>query len=176
MGGGGPTDTYNLPADGIKKPTTMMTRGAKQVESEAWAGGPGPGRCLGSTIKGQAEMDFDDDGPCQALLLAIMHHSDRLLTVVRAAVPSLTKRSEQTKQVLEAAALMAPVGSAVCLGPGPRALLREGLYGRTADGPAVARWNAKARDGHAQRQTLRGSLGRVTPGGPMPKVSSGSRR
>ncbi len=107
LGRGAVKDTYNLLADGIKKLARTLARRVEQVQPEAWAEEHGLGRYFASSIKGQAEIDWDDADARQEFLRGIVQDADRLLAMAREAVERLPKGSDQTRQILEAAALLA---------------------------------------------------------------------
>ncbi len=106
LGRGAVKDTYNLLADGIKKLARTLAQKVERVQPEAWAELHGLERYFGSSIKGQAEIDWDDADARGEFLRGIVEDADRLLAMAREVVEGLPKGSDQTKQVLEAAALL----------------------------------------------------------------------
>ena len=107
LGRGAVKDTYNLLADGIKKLTRALARRGGQVRPEVWAEERGLGRYFASSIKGEAEIDWDDEDARREFLGGIVQDADRLLAMAREAVHGLPKESDQTKRIVEAAALLA---------------------------------------------------------------------
>jgi hypothetical protein len=106
LGRGAVKDTYNLLADGIKKLAKTLARRVEQVRPEVWAEEQGLGRYFGSSIKGQAEIDWDDEDARRQFLQGIVQDADRLLAVAREAVQGLPKGSEQAERIREAAGLL----------------------------------------------------------------------
>ena len=106
LGRGAVKDTYNLLADGIKKLAKTLARRVEQVRPEVWAEEQGLGRYFGSSIKGQAEIDWDDEDARRQFLQGIVQDADRLLAVAREAVQGLPEGSEQAERIREAAGLL----------------------------------------------------------------------
>jgi hypothetical protein len=106
LGRGAVKDTYNLLADGIKKLAKTLARRVERVRPEVWAEEQGLGRYFGSSIKGQAEIDWDDEDAGREFLRGIVQDADRLLAVAREAVQGLPKGSEQAERIREAAGLL----------------------------------------------------------------------
>jgi len=106
LGRGAVKDTYNLLADGIKKLARTLARRVERVRPEVWAEEQGLGRYFGSSIKGQEEIDWGDEDARREFLQGIVQDADRLLAMAREAVQGMPKGSDQTKQILEAAALL----------------------------------------------------------------------
>jgi hypothetical protein len=107
LGRGAVKDTYNLLADGIKKLARTLARKVERVQPEGWAEERGLDRYFGSSIKGETEIDWDDEGARREFLRGIVQDADRVLAMAREAVHGLPKESDQTKQILEAAGLLA---------------------------------------------------------------------
>lgn len=82
LGRGAVKDTYNLLADGIKRLVRVLA-GLEGERPEAWAAAHDLERYFGSSIKGEAEVDWDDAGARQAFLAGIVADADRLLAKVR---------------------------------------------------------------------------------------------
>ncbi|OGO17611.1 MAG: hypothetical protein A2Z14_17075 [Chloroflexi bacterium RBG_16_48_8] len=61
LGRGAVKDAYNLLADGIKKLIWTLARRIEQIKPEVWVREHGFDRYFGSSIKGQAEIDWDDE-------------------------------------------------------------------------------------------------------------------
>jgi hypothetical protein len=106
LGRGAVKDTYNLLADGIKKLVATLAGQVEGTRPKDWAERHGLGRYFASSIKGQAEVDWDDEDARQAFLRGIVEDADRLLAMGREAVQALPKESDQAEQIREAAALL----------------------------------------------------------------------
>jgi hypothetical protein len=106
LGRGAVKDTYNLLADGIKKLIWTLSKRIERIKPEVWARERGLERYFGSSIKGQAEIDWDDEGARQAILQGIVADADRLLDIARETLAQIPKGSEQEKQIMQAAELL----------------------------------------------------------------------
>lgn len=109
LGQGAVKDTYNLLADGI---VVVLRALAKQagMDAGAYAEEAGYGRYLqGSSLKGQAEIDWDDASERQRFLASIVADADRLLDAVRAARGQREEGSPEDRALVEAAGLLSRV-------------------------------------------------------------------
>lgn len=106
LGRGAVKDTYNLLADGIKKLIWTLARRLSRVRVEDWAKEHGFGRYFGSSIKGEAETDWDDEQARRAFLQGIVADADRLLEMARQQIRQLPAGSEERRRVLAAAELL----------------------------------------------------------------------
>ena len=82
LGRGGVKDTYNLLADGIVKLLRVLAAVANIAVGE-WAEGQGYDKYLGSSIKGEATIDWSDRKARAALLGELVADADRLLELAR---------------------------------------------------------------------------------------------
>ena len=78
LGRGAVKDTFNLLADGVVKLMRALAA-MEKVTVEEWAQAGGYERYLASSIKGEAAIDWSDQGERQALLAGIVADADRLL-------------------------------------------------------------------------------------------------
>ena len=85
-------DTYNLLADGIVKLLRALAAVAK-IDVGEWAEAQGYGKYLGSSIKGEAAIDWSDRKARAALLAEIVADADRLLELARQAQEGLPEDS-----------------------------------------------------------------------------------
>src|SRR3989337_771723 len=92
LGRGAVKDTYNLLADGIKK--------------LVWARGHGLGDYYGSSVKGEAEIDWSDEQARADFLKSVVADADRLLETARQALVQVCAGSDQEKAIVEAAQLL----------------------------------------------------------------------
>ena len=105
LGRGAVRDTYNLLGDGIVK----LLRALSQVEGISvgkWAQAQGYHRYLGSSVKGEAAIDWSDRRARTALLAGIVADSDRLLELSRQAQGELPEDSAERRQIVAAAELL----------------------------------------------------------------------
>jgi len=104
LGKGAVKDTYNLLADGIAKLARALAFGAGE-KLKAWASGHGLSRYFGSSIKGEANIDWDDASARRAFLNEVIADADRLLEMARQALESSADEMEQ-ERLAEAAELL----------------------------------------------------------------------
>jgi hypothetical protein len=108
LGRGAVKDTYNLLADGIVKLVRALARRAG-TSSEDYATAHALTRYFGSSLKGDAAIDWDDPTARQSLLRAIVADADRLLAQARAIVADLPADAPDRATVVEAADLLAQI-------------------------------------------------------------------
>src|SRR6516225_4426725 len=102
LGKGAVKDTYNLLAEGIEQLACRLAEG--EGESGAgWAERQGLSRYFGSSLKGEAAIDWDDQKQRQQLLTAIVQDARRLLGLAEQAQAA---HPEQAEAVGAAAALL----------------------------------------------------------------------
>lgn len=82
LGRGAVKDTYNLLADGIVKLVRVLAR-LEETEPVAWAIAHDLARYVGTSLKGEADIDWEDAAARQAFLTAVVADADRLLEVAR---------------------------------------------------------------------------------------------
>jgi hypothetical protein len=104
LGKGAVQDTYNLLGEGIE----MLGRRLAEVEKEkeeitAWAEKQGLSRYFGSSLKGEAGIDWDDKGQREQLLTEIVQDGRRLLSL---AEEIRKQHPAQTEAIAAAAALL----------------------------------------------------------------------
>lgn len=123
LGRGAVKDTYNLLADGIVQALRVLAAQAEE-KLEDWAEREGFGRYVtGTSLKGQAEIDWNDKAARQRFLAEIVADADRLLERVRVERGKLETGSEVDRRLGEAAGLLS------------RILLQD--VERKADGPEL---------------------------------------
>ncbi len=98
LGRGAVKDTYNLLADGIKKLIWTLGKRIEHIKPKAWAQEHGFRRYFGSSIKGQAEINWDDEEARRAFLQGIVADADRLMEIARETLAQVPAGSEQEKQ------------------------------------------------------------------------------
>ena len=105
LGRGAVKDTYNLLADGIVKLMRVLAAVAKIAVGE-WAEAQGYERYFGSSIKGEATIDWSDRKARAALLAEIVADADRLLELARQAWVELPEDSAQRQSIVDGAELL----------------------------------------------------------------------
>ena len=105
LGRGAVKDTYNLLADGIVKLLRALAAMAK-ITVRGWAEAQGYARYLGSSIKGEAAIDWSDRKARAALLAEIVSDADRLLELARQAWVELPEDSVQRQSTVDGAELL----------------------------------------------------------------------
>jgi hypothetical protein len=108
LGRGAVKDTSNLLADGIVKLARALARHDRK-SPEDYAAAHGLNRYFGSSLKGEAAIDWDDPKARQALLGQIVADADRLLALARARVAGLPADAPERADLVEAAELLAQV-------------------------------------------------------------------
>lgn len=105
LGRGAVKDTYNLLADGIVQVMGALAA-IEGMRVKAWAKEHGLERYLGSSVKGEAAIDWDNEKARQAFLKGIVADADRVLELARQAQAGEPKDSARRKGIVEAAELL----------------------------------------------------------------------
>ena len=105
LGRGAVKDTYNLLADGIVKLLRILAAVANIAVGE-WAEAQGYERYFGSSIKGEATIDWSDRKAQRKLLGEIVADADRLLELARQAWLELPEASAQRQSIVDGAELL----------------------------------------------------------------------
>ena len=105
LGRGAVKDTYNLLADGIVKLLRVLAAVANIAVGE-WAEAQGYERYFGSSIKGEATIDWSDRKARRKLLGEIVADADRLLELARQAWVELPEDSVQRQSIVDGAELL----------------------------------------------------------------------
>ena len=109
LGQGAVKDTYNLLADGSVLVLRALAQQAGQKLAQ-YAEAHGYGRYVaGLSLKGQAEIDWQDAGQRRRFLAGIVADADRLLEEVRQARGRLEPDSPEDRRLEEAAGLLSRV-------------------------------------------------------------------
>src|SRR3990172_4189996 len=106
LGRGAVKDTYNLLADGIKKLGWALAKKVARTKPEEWAREHGLGHYYGSSVKGEAEIDWSDENARAKFLKSIVADADQLLETARQALVQVCAGSDQEKAIVEAAQLL----------------------------------------------------------------------
>ena len=105
LGRGAVKDTYNLLADGIAMLARRLASEACS-EPEKWAREHGLGRYFGSSLKGEAGIDWDDPEARQVFLEGVVADAESLLMVAREAMEKGSPGDPERGRLHEAAALL----------------------------------------------------------------------
>ena len=105
LGRGAVKDTYNLLADGIVKLLRVLAAVANIAVGE-WAEAQGYERYFGSSIKGEATIDWSDRKAQRKLLGELVADADRLLELARQAWVELPEDSAQRQNIVDGAELL----------------------------------------------------------------------
>ena len=132
LGRGAVKDTYNLLADGIVKLLRVLAAVANAT-LPAWAEAQGYERYFGSSIKGEATIDWSDRRARAALLAEIVADADRLLELARQAWVELPEDSAQRQSIVAGAELLGQ-------------LLLQDIERKSGDGDVDAHVDADAAD------------------------------
>ena len=132
LGRGAVKDTYNLLADGIVKLLRVLAAVANTTVRE-WAEGQGDERYFGSSIKGEAVIDWSDRKARAALLAELVADADRLLELARQAWVELPEDSVQRQSIVDGAELLGQ-------------LLLQDIERKSGDGDVDAHAHADAAD------------------------------
>ena len=102
LGRGAVKDTYNLLADGIVQVVRALAA-LDGVKTQEWANQRGLESYFGSSVKGEAAINWDDEKARRAFLQAIVADADRVLELARQAQGQLPGE-DQKRQVIVASA------------------------------------------------------------------------
>ncbi len=105
LGRGAVRDTYNLLGDGVVKLLRALAA-VEQAPVREWAQAREYERYLGSSVKGEAAIDWSDRKARQALLAGIVGDADRLLELSRQAQGELPENCAERRQIVAAAELL----------------------------------------------------------------------
>ncbi len=108
LGRGAVKDTDNLLADGIVKLVRVLAEPAG-LSPEAYAAAHTLARYFGTSLKGEAAIDWADPPARQAFLRAIVADADRLLALARSALAGLVPDDPERGRVVEAAELLTQI-------------------------------------------------------------------
>jgi hypothetical protein len=106
LGAGAVKDTYNLLADGIVKLVRVLA-GLTDQEPAAWAEFNGLARYFAPSIKGTAEINWDDSAERQTFLQGIVADADRLLADARTTLAQYADGLPEKQAIRDAADLLA---------------------------------------------------------------------
>lgn len=105
LGRGAVKDTYNLLADGIIQVVRALAALECQKE-ETWANAQGLERYFGSSVKGEADIEWDDKKSRRAFLQAIVGDAERVLELARQAQGQFSEGDGRRQGIVESAELL----------------------------------------------------------------------
>lgn len=105
LGRGAVKDTYNLLADGVVQAARALA-GLDGKGVREWGLAHGLEGYFGSSVKGEARIDWDNKKERQAFLQQIVADADRLLALARQAQGRFPAESSQRQGIVEATALL----------------------------------------------------------------------
>ena len=105
LGRGAVKDTYNLLSDGVVELMRALSE-FERSDLVEWAAANGYQRYVGSSVKGDACIDWDDKTARAALLGRIVGDADRLLELSRRAQGLLDEESAGHQRIVEASELL----------------------------------------------------------------------
>jgi len=105
LGRGAVKDTYNLLADGIVQLIRALASLCGE-EAEVWAASHGLSRYFGTSIKGEASVNWDDAEETRGFLAGIVDEADRLLEMTRGALAEHAPGSAEEQHLAEASELL----------------------------------------------------------------------
>jgi transposase len=126
LGRGAVKDTYNLLADGIRQLLRALAQ-AKGSEVAAWAIEQGYERYMASSIKGVAQVDWDNEVSRTEFLTGIVTDADRLLGQADKALASLEEGEVGRERIQGAAELIRQLISQDVERHEGRVTLKEGV-------------------------------------------------
>jgi len=105
LGRGAVKDTYNLLADGIVQVVRALAR-LEGVKVEEWAKQRGLERYFGSSVKGEAAVNWDNEKARRVFLQDVVADADRTLEMARQSQVGEPEGSARRKSIVEAAGLL----------------------------------------------------------------------
>jgi len=105
LGRGAVKDTYNLLADGVRELLKALAQ-AEERELAGWASEHGYERYLASSIKGEADVDWDSEESRSEFLGGIVTDAERLLGQAETALAGRVEREARRGAIERAAALL----------------------------------------------------------------------
>jgi len=105
LGRGAVKDTYNLLADGIIQVVQALAA-LEGKEAEIWAKEQGLERYFGSSIKGEAAVDWDDEEARQTFLRGIVSDAERVVQLAKQAQSGLPREDLDRGDIVKAAKLL----------------------------------------------------------------------
>jgi len=108
LGRGAVKDTYNLLTDGILRMMRVLARQSQQPLEE-WARSKDLAHYLGSSLKGEAGIDWEDSEARQVLLSRLVEDAERVLELARRMRGGHAPGSEADEQLVQASEVLGQV-------------------------------------------------------------------
>lgn len=108
LGRGAVKDTYNLLADGIVRVMRVLARQSGQPLEE-WARSKELAHYLGSSVKGEAGIDWEDVKAREALLSQLVEDAERVLELARRVRGGCAPGSEADEELVKASEVLGQV-------------------------------------------------------------------
>jgi IS5 family transposase len=105
LGRGAVKDTYNLLGDGIQQLCRALVA-AQEQEMEAWVQAHQFQSYFGSSLKGEAQVDWDDEQSRQTFLQGIVTDAQRLMALAQALRATLAEDAPERQQIAAAGQLL----------------------------------------------------------------------
>ena len=105
LGHGAVKDTYNLLADGIVQLVRVLAS-VSGDDAESWAASRGLSRYFGTSLKGEAVINWDDAEERQAFLAGVVADADGLLETARLALADCIAGGAEAQRLVEGARLL----------------------------------------------------------------------
>ncbi len=105
LGRGAVKDTYNLLADGIVQVVRALAA-IEGMEAQVWAIQHDLERYFGSSVKGEADIDWEDEKARRAFLQAIVTDAERVLALARQTQGGFPEESDKRRSIVESAGLL----------------------------------------------------------------------
>jgi transposase len=105
LGRGAVKDTYNLLGDGIRQVCRALAA-AQGQELEAWVQAHQFQGYFGSSLKGEAEVDWDDEQARDLFLQGIVADAQRLMQLAQATQAALAAEDPESQQIAAAGQLL----------------------------------------------------------------------
>ena len=105
LGHGAVKDTYNLLADGIVQLVRVLAS-VSGDEAASWAASRGLSRYFGTSLKGEAVINWDDAEERQAFLAGVVADADGLLETARLALANCIAGGAEAQRLVEGARLL----------------------------------------------------------------------
>ncbi len=108
LGRGAVMDTYNLISEGIRLLVKALAR-TKGQKPDEYARSQGLGRHLGSSIKGESQVDWADEGARSAFLAGLVADARRALELARQVCEGLEKGSAGVRRIESVSRMLATI-------------------------------------------------------------------
>jgi len=105
LGRGAVKDTYNLLSDGIIRVVRALAA-LESKKAEEWAKGHGFERYFGSSVKGEAAVNWDNEKARRVFLQGIVADADQVLEIARQSQAGEPEGSVRRQGIIEAAELL----------------------------------------------------------------------